>query len=143
MEIQFRPYAMAIQLVDTVASGVTLKDSGGTALKCNYISVEASGANPDAFFQVALDPGDDSTKLTTPLGSTLSANNSLGIDTSGCVGGYASVNKGVVEYLLSDVDRASVVRISLDEDGVTNFWITYGQIQAGNRLRDNLRPVGS
>ena len=143
METQFRPYAMAIQLVDTATSSITIKDSGGTALKCNYISVEASGENPDAFFQVAINPGDDSTKLTRGLDNTPSANNSLGVDVSGCVGGYASVNKGVVEYLLSDADRASVIRLSIDQAGTTNFWITYGQIQHGNPLRDNERPVGS
>ena len=63
--------------------------------------------------------------------------------TSAVVGGYASVNKGVVEYLLSDADRASVIYIGIDQVGTTNFWITYGQIQHGNPLRDNERPVGS
>ena len=143
METQFRPYAMVIQLTTATASGVELKDSGGNRLKCNYVSVEASGANPDAFFQVAVDPGDNPLSLTTPVTSTLSANNSLGVTASGCVGGYASVNKGIVEYLLSDPDRVADIRISLDEAGACNFFITYGQIQAGNTLRDNERPVGS
>jgi len=144
MQTQFRPYAMAIQIADLTPSGLTLVDSGGNELFCNYISVEASGENPDAFFRVCTDPGMSNTSpLTTPVENSLSAGDSLGITTSAIVGGYASVNKGVVEYLLSDKDRTSVIYIGIDQVGTTNFWITYGQIQAGNIMRDNERPVGS
>jgi len=143
METQFRPYGMAIQLTETIPSGITLVDSGGNELDCNYISVQASGSLSQTFFRVCLDPGDDITKLTTPVSNSLSAGDSLGITTSAIVGGYASVNNGIVEYLLSDSDRASIIYIGINQNAATNFWITYGQIQAGNILRDNNRPIGS
>lgn len=43
METQFRPYSMVLQIADATASGVSLKDTSGAALQCNFISVEASG----------------------------------------------------------------------------------------------------
>jgi hypothetical protein len=84
----------------------------------------------------------DSASQTTPVAAYTATSATLGT-TSGIVGGFASVNKGVVEFLLSDVDRASAIQIQLDENGACKFFITYGQVQAGNRLRDNERPVGS
>tara|TARA_R110001583_G_scaffold4340_3_gene25136 strand:- start:1155 stop:1574 length:420 start_codon:yes stop_codon:yes gene_type:complete len=139
METQFRPYSMVIQIADATASGVSLKDTAGSSLACNFISVEASGANPDAYFRAAISPAG----ITTPVAGARTAALSLGTTTSGIVGGYASVNKGVVEFLLHDQDRASEVNLQLDESGTTNFFITYGQIQSGNILRDNERPTGN
>jgi hypothetical protein len=145
MEAQFRPFSMVMTLAgnEVNPSGVTLRDSAGTALKCNFISVEASGENPDAYFSVAINPGDDAGKLTTPAVNNLDASTALGNMVSGVCGGYASVNKGVVEYLLSDADRASIINLQLDQVGACIFFITYGQVQAGNRLRDNERNIGS
>ena len=138
MEAQFRPYGMVATLADTDASSITLKDTAGNGLKCNFISVEASGANPDAFFRVAIQAASSVTQLNDYIATSASIGS-----TSGIVGGYASVNKGVVELLLSDLDRSDTIQLQLDENGVCNFFITYGQVQAGNRGRDGLRPIGS
>jgi hypothetical protein len=139
METQFRPFSQVIQISNTTASGLLLKDTAGSGLHCNFISIEASGANPDAYYRAAISPPN----ITTPIGGTSSAAASLGNTTSGVVGGYASVNKGVVEFLLHDCDRVNEVTLQLDEAGATNFFITYGQIQSGNILRDNERPIGN
>ena len=138
METQFRPYGMVIQIADATASGVVLRDTSGVPLACNFISVEASGENPDAYYRAAISP----VGITTPVAGAKTAALSLGFTTSGIVGGYASVNKGVVEFLLHDKDRSNAVTLQLDETGITNFFITYGQIQSGNILRDNERPIG-
>tara|TARA_R100001163_G_C5028336_1_gene169308 strand:- start:687 stop:1103 length:417 start_codon:yes stop_codon:yes gene_type:complete len=138
MEIQFRPYALTANLSDTDASSITLRDTSGTALQCNFISVEASGENPDAYFRVAMDV----VSAITPLDNYVATSGSVGA-TSGVVGGYASVNKGVVELLLSDRDRTDTIQLQLNEDGVCNFFITYGQVQSGNIRRDNDRPIGT
>tara|TARA_R110001583_G_scaffold22132_21_gene83308 strand:- start:3767 stop:4204 length:438 start_codon:yes stop_codon:yes gene_type:complete len=144
MEAQFRPFSMAITLAgDEVSpSSVTLRDTAGTALKSNFISVEASGENGDAYFSVAIDPGDNPASLVTPKSLNVDASTAMGSTLSGICGGFASVNKGVVEYLLSDADRASIIAIQLDQIGACNFFITYGQVQHGNPGRDNLRPIG-
>lgn len=138
MEAQFKPYGLTATLSDTDASSITLTDTAGTPLKCNFVSVEASGENPDAFFRVAM----ESASQTTPLAGYVATSGSVGA-TSGVVGGYASVNKGAVEFLLADVDRTSVIQLQLDEDGACVFFITYGQVQHGNVGRDNERPSGS
>ncbi len=142
MEIQFKPYGMMATLDGASdaqeASSITLKDTAGTPLKCNFVSVEASGENHDAYFRLAI----ESASQTTPIGGYCAASGAVGT-TSGIVGGYASVNKGVVELLLADVDRSDTIELAVDQAGATNFFITYGQIQSGNRLRGNERPAGS
>tara|TARA_R100000963_G_C4533332_1_gene33720 strand:- start:16 stop:465 length:450 start_codon:yes stop_codon:yes gene_type:complete len=149
MEVQFRPYSMAVQITDAAEDAIELKDSGGNRLKCNFVSIEASGADGNAYFRVATNPGDRLEEasaggtLTTPVEYSETPAAALGTTTSGVCGGYGSVNKGIVEYLFSDADRVSTIYIQQSEAATTNFWITYGQIQGGNILRDNERPVGS
>ena len=137
MEAQFRPYSIVADLPYTAPSSIALVDTAGTALKCNFISVEASGENPDAYFRVAM----DSASQATPVANYVDCS-APGTQASGVVGGYASVNKGVVEFLLSDVDRTDTIKLELSENGDCKFFITYGQVQAGNRVRDNERPTG-
>jgi hypothetical protein len=84
----------------------------------------------------------DSASQTTPLSNYADTSAVIGT-TSGVVGGYASVNKGIVEFLLADGDRTDTIQLQLDENGACNFFVTYGQVQAGNRVRDNQRPAGS
>jgi len=139
MEIQFRPYGLIAEMDGkTAASSIVLKDTAGTLLDCNFVSVEASGENTDAYFRVATDPASS----ITPMSNYSDTSGALGT-TSGIVGGYASVNKGIVELLLSDKDRTSTIEIGLSEVGACKFFITYGQVQGGNIRRDNERPIGS
>ena len=138
METQFRPYGMVATLSTTDSSAIVLTDTAGTALKCNFISVEASGENPDAFFRVGM----DAQSQAVPVASYPATSGSIG-ETAGIIGGFASVNKGVVEFLLADGDRPSTIHLQLDEAGACNFFINYGQIQHGNGLRDNNRPNGN
>ena len=136
METQFRPYTKVVELTTTAAQDIPLKDSADELLECNYISVESSGSN-NLFFQVAYDaPG-----LTTPLTGQAKADAMLG-DTSGVTGGVGKSNGGVVELLLSDKDRVSSIRLSQSGIGSRLYLITYGQIQTGNPMRDNERPIG-
>jgi len=140
MREYFRPYSLAIQLDSATVSGVTLVDTAGTPLKCNYISVECSSAGTDDFFRVMIDPAG----LTTPIAKTTTAALSLGLDTSAAVCGYADQNDGrIVEFLLSDADRAQDITIQQSGTALGNYFITYGQVQTGNPLRDGERPIGS
>ena len=137
----FRPYSLAMTLTDATASGVTLVDTAGAALKCNYISVECSSAGTDDFFRVMIEPAN----LTTPVANTSTAVLSMGLDTSAAVCGYAGIDEGrVVEFLLSDADRASLITIQQSGGStIAKYFITYGQVQTGNPLRDGERPIGS
>jgi hypothetical protein len=137
METQFRPYSLVVQLADTDASAVQLRDTAGNSLKCNYVSVEASGATTNMFSVTYDAPG-----ATTPTANFEAASAMIGV-TSGITGGVAKCTGGIVELLLSDKERVSTINLQLKADGDTLFMVTYGQIQHGSRLRDNERGVGS
>ena len=137
MEVQFRPYTIVASLASVTPSSIELRDTAGNSLDCNYISVESSGT-ADSFFSVSYDaPG-----ITTPLANQTTAPSLLGT-TSGITGGIARSSGGVVEFLLSDNDRVSTIKISPSVATARTYFITYGQIQRGNPGRDNLRPIGS
>lgn len=143
MRQNFRPYSITAYSDSITPSGITLTDSAGTPLHCNYVSVESSGQGGDGFFSVTLSsiqvsavraPG---TGITKPVPAAAL----LGI-ASGLIGGTASDNKGVVEFVLSDADRVDTIHISQSTAGPTRYFINYGEVQHGNDLRDNLRPKG-
>ena len=135
METQFRPYTLLATLTDV--SSIELRDTSGSLLECNYVSVESSGTG-ESFFSVSYEaPG-----ITTPLANQTAASALLGT-TSGITGGIGKSNGGVVEFLLSDSDRVSTIKISPSIASSRTYFITYAQIQRGNPGRDNLRPIGS
>ena len=140
MREYFRPYSLVLQLDSATASGVTLVDTSGTPLKCNYISVECSSAGTDDYFRVMIEPPN----ITTPSANTTQAGASMGLVTSAAVCGYAGIDEGrVVEFLLSDADRASLITLQQSGTALGKYFITYGQVQTGNPLRDGERPIGS
>jgi hypothetical protein len=68
----------------------------------------------------------------------------MGIDTSAAVCGYAGIDEGrVVEFLLSDADRANFITLQQSGTSTGKYFITYGQVQTGNPLRDGERPIGN
>ena len=96
MEVQFRPYSLALQITDADEDAVSLVDSGGNAIKCNFVSVEASGANANAYFRVITNPGDRTNAagsdnvmvsgfasgLITPVADSATAAASMGVTAS-------------------------------------------------------------
>jgi hypothetical protein len=134
----FRPYTLVAELTDTDVSSVTLTDSAGDALKSNFVSVETSSVDTDAWVSVTASSisTEQSRNNTVPPASALLGN------TSGLIGGVAPANKGVVEFVLSDADRVDTLALSMSRDATVRFFITYGQVQTGNPLRDGERPIG-
>ena len=142
MREQFRPYTMILgPFTDTTASSVTLRDTGGNALECNYISIEASAQGGNSMFTARI----DAPNLTTPLANQTTAALSQGLDTSGFVGGASKGRGGYpVEFVLSDGDRTDRVTLQYTDADMTAAYITitYGQVWTGNPLRAGERPRG-
>ena len=138
MREYFRPYTIVAQLTNTDVSSVTLTDSTGTALKSNFVSVETSSATSTAWASVTA----SSINVAQARNNTVPPASALLGTVSGLIGGVAPSNKGVVEFVLSDADRVDTLVLSLSEDETVNFYITYGQVQTGNPLRDGERPIG-
>jgi len=140
MREQFRPYTMLVGPInDLTASSVTLADTGGNALDCNYISVECSSAVTTGYYTARIFP----TNITTPAANQGDAAAASGFTTSGFVGGASKMNSGYpVEFVLADNDRTSVVKIEQATAEPGLYTITYGQIWTGNPLRDGERPKG-
>jgi hypothetical protein len=137
---QFRPYTLiAGPFTDDSASAITLVDTGGNALKCNYISVEASGTDTHDSFIVSI----DAAHLNTPLGSQRTAAQAISYMASGFVGGAGRIQGGYpVELVLADNDRTSAIKIQKAKASTALFIITYGQVWTGNPIRDGDRPKG-
>ena len=158
MREYFRPYSMVIDGYDTALSAITLVDTAGDALDCNYIGVECSGVN-NGFWRAALDLNTCATRVfggfrgssvdfdqssASGWGTALSSTaGSLGFTTSAITGAYNSMSIGTVaEFLLSDADRRSKIYLQQSEATNNIYYITYGQVQTGNPLRDGERPIG-
>jgi len=140
MEVQFRPYTITAQIVNTDGSSISLRDTANEPLDCNYISVETSAGSSARTQVVTVSYA--ATGVTTPLENQSPASSVIGA-TSGMVGGICKINGGVVEFLLSDAERINTIFVQPSENEPFKAFITYGQIQRGNPGRDNLRPIGS
>ena len=138
MREHFRPYSLVAQLSNTNVSSINLTDSAGTALACNYVSVEGSGDGV-GWFSVAA----SSISVAAATDNNVQPASALLGITSGLIGGIAPMSKGVVQFVLSDADRVSQLDLSLNTNDVTNLMISYGQVQTGNPLRDGERPIGN
>ena len=135
----FSPYSMLVNLTTTTASGVTLVDSSGTALDCNYISIESSGAG-NGWYRAAVDCGTASGAADPGVATAVQ---SLGIVTSAIPCQFAPNNKGICEFVLSDTDRTNLVTFQLSQAEDTTLIVTYGYIQfPGNSIRAFERSIG-
>ena len=138
MRQHFRPYSLVLSSADiTTALPVTLKDSSGVDLPCNYISLTLSGAGDSHVRMSANFAG-----LTTPQSNFESPVDAINTTASGVPSVYTTVGGEAATMVLSDKDRVSSVSIQGDKDEEVIAIITYGQVSVGNNLRDQERPVG-
>jgi hypothetical protein len=139
MQDVFRPYSLVVRGDDTDASSITLVDSAGTALKCNYISVQASGED-GGFYRAAIDV----TGLTTPLASWPTVDGAIDVTTSAAPCQFASTANGAVDFVLLPTDVASAVNIRQQQADDTIYFISYGYVKGPtNPNRNEDYPSGS
>lgn len=140
MNQQFKPYSKVAYLTDRGTSAITLTDSTGTKFPVNFISVTASGVDTAGnWFSVAASSIDTSGKTESSIFPAMGMLGSV----SGVPGGVASVEKGVVELLLPDIDRVDTIYVSQYYAQPLLLMINYGQVYTGNALRDFQRDKGN
>lgn len=138
MRQHFRPYSLVLSSADISSPlNVNLRDSAGTDLECNYISLTLSGTGSSHVRMSANFPG-----LTTPSGNFETPLEAIATTASGVPSVYTTTGGEAATMVLSDRDRVSSVSIQGDAAEEVNAILTYGQISVGNNLRDQERPVG-
>ena len=137
MREQFRPYTLVADLATLEPSSIALTDSAGTALKSNYVSVQASANGTPTLYSVIL----SSLNVSAGSADTRWASDMIG-SVSGVPGGTATTDKGIVEFVLADHDRVSEITISQRSTASVTYFINYGQVWTGNPMRDRDRPKG-
>jgi hypothetical protein len=139
MRQHFRPYSLVLSSADiTTAINADLKDSAGSALACNYISLTLSGDITSHVRMSANFPG-----LTTPQANFSSPADSINVTASGVPAVYTTGGGEAATLVLADGDRVSSVSIQGNEPEAIVAILTYGQVSVGSNMRDQDRPVGS
>jgi len=139
MRETYRPFSKYVSITGTGAVEVTLHDSSGVALECNYIAVEpVSGNASGTVFMVVPDISTAKAYADMPTAATITLN-----DTSGIVGSLASANIGVVILSLASPDFTSKVKISHNTAGTIVYAVRYGVVQVANNLKDSRSSRGN
>lgn len=140
MRQHFRPYSLVVSS-SNITSGVDvdLKDSAGSSLECNYISLTVSGDSTIGHVRMSA----NFPNLTTPSDSFETPAEAIGTTASAVPSVYTVVGGEAGTMVLSDHDRVSSVNIRSDVGAAANLIVTYGQVSTGNNLRDKERPKGS
>ena len=139
MRETYRPFSKYVSITGGTAVEVTLHDSSGVALECNYIEVEpVSGTSDSVMFMVVPDISTAKAYADMPTASSITLN-----DTSGVVGALASANTGVVTLSLNSPDLTSKVKISHDTTGTIAYAVRYGVVQMANNLKDSRSTRGN
>tara|TARA_R110000751_G_scaffold306294_1_gene424344 strand:+ start:487 stop:915 length:429 start_codon:yes stop_codon:yes gene_type:complete len=142
MREAFRPYVKAITLSNQNKLAVSLTDSAGTLIDCNYIQVESvSGVSTEGNFVVV--PTGISTSI---LAGTVPAANSIAVidgQLSGVAASTANIATGSVVISLPYNDLSKAMWLSQSDDGPNTYAITYGNVRVTNSLADNKLPTGN
>ena len=142
MREAYRPYCKTVTLTNQDRVSVSLRDSGGTPLECNYVQVVAVSGNDaeDGFFAV-------SPPLTTldeavadfPAASGILAHGTA----SGTCAQLADIGTGSITLSLNSPDTVSAIYLSQTTDTDIVYIINYGVVQMSNNLKDSNSSRGN
>jgi len=138
MREAYTPYTKIITLISTAATEVTLTDSSGVAIDCNYVQVAAAVSSVDGYFFVAPDITSAKGYANQPTAAAI-ANNSA----SGVVGVVSNRETGVAVLSLAPSDKTSKIKVSQSDDSRVVYAITYGNVRLTNNLADNKLSRGN
>lgn len=138
MREAYTPYTKIVTLTDTDATEVTLTDSSGVAVECNYVQVAAVSGSADGYFFVTPDIQSAKGYAAQPSARLITDNN-----TSGVVGVVSNRETGVAVLSLSPSDKTSKIKISQSDAAEVKYAITYGNVRLTNNLADNKLSRGN
>ena len=123
----------------TVAADATeiieLRDTSGTLVDCNYLSVEAN-ANVQADGYIHVEP-------SSIYANQVDLSSTSGVVTFSGAGGVTfQSGGGPIELSVADFDRFNAVSITAYDATASNLILNYGVIKHQNPLRDNERFGG-
>jgi len=131
-----RPFSKMVRIADADAHIIELKDTAGTFLECNYITVEAVSGSGSSVF------------LATPSGIDLSAANDkyvassmLGI-ASGTFGLASNSAGGSVVLGLAPYDSVKAIVLSQGVAEAVTYVVSYGNVALANQLQDSQASRG-
>ena len=144
MREAFRPYVKLVTISSLDAYTVSLTDSSGTAIDCNYIQVEAVSGHTgngggDEFFLVI--PNGLSTaegEANFPDASGVPDNSASGI-----AGAMSNASTGMVVLSLAPSDVSNSIRLSQSNNSTHYYAVTYGNVRVTNSFADNKLPTGN
>ena len=162
MRTIYRPFVKTFLVESTFTSGVTLTDSTGAEISCNFVNLTtSSGSNDSRSNLIFLEPSGMTSNVPTGPSVGASAGSGTGeivasgcsaIDGSGALGDCCSPNNGVAQLVLGIGDRVSAVSISNMPAEVTDTtangtfvrcFLTYGNVNVQNPLKDGEYGRGS
>jgi hypothetical protein len=138
MRQSIRTYSKVVTSSAQVVN-VALYDTEGNLFNPTYISVEASGPSGN-FFSVMYSPDSFYGATQSALGNRdadaigLTGNSA---DGSAILGGFASLDGGIVEISLKSSEDPTALLIRKPDTTQATFFITYGSTKEINTLADN------
>lgn len=129
-----KPFTKIITVAADTAQIIELRDTSGTLIECNYLSVETD-SSVTAQGYVHVEPSSiyaNEVNLSSTSGS---------VDFSGAGGVTFQRGGGPIEISVADFDRFNAVRIT-SYDQTAALILNYGVIKHQNPLRDNERFGG-
>lgn len=128
--IELRPFTKVVSMVGGTASSITLTDSAGNLLNCNFVEAIMINAATLAEYLVL-----------TPSG--VSQNPAITMTNANASGTYGFAFTGYIPALFISPDTFSAVTITHLGTITRNVIITYGVGKINNQLKGSKRFIGS
>lgn len=127
----FKTFNKVFSLADLTTTSVTLTNTAGSAILCNYIQLESRSIAGDDLGYFHLFPNGiyQNDVSVTSTSATIGAAGT---------GGVVGVADGAVEYLVPNKIGVSSVQIRNHLGGQGTFVLKYGILTSANDLNDNL-----
>ena len=138
MREAYIPYTKLVTVTNQTPVEVTLHDSSGTVMECNYVQVAAVSGSADGYFFVTPEVTSAKGYANMKSANTLSHN-----EASGQLGQLCNRETGVAVISLPPADKTSKIKLSQKDTTTVVYAVTYGNVRLANTQRDNTLKRGN